>query len=75
MLARPESAQFSLWQAWETALGERPSTSQLELRAMLVRTMSDLDTEAAEKKRAPLGSFTDAWRACAPEAANPSTAC
>ena len=27
------------------------------------------------KRRAPLGSFTDAWRACAPEAATSSTVC
>ena len=40
---------FHLWQAWETALGERQFTFQLELRAMIVRTMSGLDPKAAEK--------------------------
>ena len=40
---------FHLWQEWETALVERQFTSQLELRAMIVRTMSCLDPEAAEK--------------------------
>ena len=42
---------FHLWQEWETALGERQFTSQLELRAMIVRTVSCLDPEAAEKAR------------------------
>ena len=32
-------------------------------------------TQKPLKRRAPLGSFTDAWRACAPEAAVSSTAC
>ena len=40
---------FHLWQEWETALGDRQFTSQLELRAMIVRTLSALDPEAAEK--------------------------
>ena len=40
---------FHLWQAWETALGERHFQSQLELRAMIVRTLSDLDPEATEQ--------------------------
>ena len=30
---------FHLWQAWETALGERQFQSQLELRATIVRTL------------------------------------
>ena len=34
-----------------------------------------LSTQKPLKRRAPLGSFTDAWRACAPEAAFSSTAC
>ena len=34
-----------------------------------------LSTQKPLKSRAPLGSFTDAWRACAPEAAISSTAC
>ena len=37
---------FHLLQEWETALGDRQFTS---LRAMIVRTLSALDTEAAEK--------------------------
>ena len=41
--------EFHLWQEGETALGERQFQSQLELRAMIVRTMSDLDPIAAEK--------------------------
>ena len=40
---------FHLWQEWETALGDRQFTSQLELRAMVVRTMSALEPETAEK--------------------------
>ena len=40
---------FHLWQEWETAVGDRQVTSQLELRAMIVRTLSALDPEAAEK--------------------------
>ena len=42
---------FHLWQEWETALGDRQFTSQLELRATIVRTVSALDPEAAEKAR------------------------
>ena len=38
-----------LWQEWETLLGERQFQPQLELRAMFVRTMSDLDPIAAAK--------------------------
>ena len=56
---------FHLWQEWETALGERQFQSQL---AMIVRTLSALDPEAAEK----------AFRrclACVPKAAISSTAC
>ena len=34
---------------WETAQGERQFQSLLELRAMIVRTMSDLDPITAEK--------------------------
>ena len=34
---------FHLWQEWETALGDRQFTSQLELRAMIVPTVSALD--------------------------------
>ena len=49
MLARPEPLDFHLWQEWETALGQRHFQSQLEWRAMIVRTMSELDPEAAEK--------------------------
>ena len=37
---------FHLWQEWETALGDRQLTSRLELRAMIVRTLSALDPEA-----------------------------
>ena len=33
------------WQEWETALGNRQLTSQLELRAVIVRTVSALDPE------------------------------
>ena len=40
---------FHLWQAWETALGERQFQSQLELLAMITRTLSDLDPEATEQ--------------------------
>ena len=40
-----------LWQEWETALGGRQFTSQLELRAMVERTLSALDPEAVEKAR------------------------
>ena len=38
-----------LRQEWETALGDRQFTSQLELRAMIVPTMSDLDPIATDK--------------------------
>ena len=34
-----------------------------------------LSTQKPLKRRTPLSSFTDAWRACAPEAAISSTAC
>ena len=40
---------FHFWQEWETALGERQFTSQLDLRAMIARVVSALDPEAAEK--------------------------
>ena len=40
---------FHPLRVWETALGDRQLTSQLELRAMIVRTVSALDQEAAEK--------------------------
>ena len=40
---------FHLWQEREMALGDRQFTSQMELCAMIVRTMFDLDPEAAEK--------------------------
>ena len=50
-----------LWQAWETAPGDRQFTSQLELRAMIVGAISELDPDAAEKA-CTIGSFTGAWR-------------
>ena len=40
---------FEPRQEWEPALGDRQFTSQLELRAMVVKTVSALDPEAAEK--------------------------
>ena len=43
MLARLEPTRFS------TALGDRQFTFQLVLRAMIVRTLSDLDPEATEQ--------------------------
>ena len=39
---------FHTRQEWELALGDSQFTSQLELRAMIVRTVSDLDPEATE---------------------------
>ena len=52
---------FHLWQERETALGERQFQSQLELRAMIVRTVSALDPEAAEEASRG-GHFEDCLR-------------
>ena len=55
---------FHLWQEWETALGERQFQSQLEMRAKIVRTLSALDPEAAEKART--SGFIHRCLACVP---------
>ena len=71
--AAVNECDFHFWQEWETARGNRQFTSQLEMRAIIVREVSALDPEAAEK--ACTTGFTDAWRACAPEAVISSAAC
>ena len=54
---------FHLSQGWETALGERQCAH------------CPISTQKSLNRRAPLGSFADAWRACAPKAVISSTAC
>ena len=65
---------FTSGKSGKRQLGDRQFTPQLELRAISC-AQCQLSTQKPLKRRAPLGSFTDAWRACAPQAAIPSTAC
>ena len=48
-----------------------------QLRQWLVdgRKLREISTQSPLNRRAPLGSFTDAWRACEPKAAISSIAC
>ena len=65
VLARPQPTRFSP----VASVGNGTGRAAVPVSARTARH------DRAHTLRAPLGSFTDAWRACAPQAAISSTTC